>query len=142
MMSADEQQAIWERAQFLAVLEDLFHRFGTPAPDESSFITSVRADPLSDFTPMTVDLPNTPVDGEVWVVYRLTLHGICAINPPNAQSPVTGLCLIPYGQPPETLAFAQLAGIGFDLAARGVPLPAGIVTNVTAIPNGATNVYP
>lgn len=110
---------------------------GDPAPQ--SYTWSARDEAAGDEA-LTVTLAATPAPGERWIISRLTLHGICAVSPINAQSPITGLFLVPVGTEEETLSDGQSV-IGWNIKARGIPLPAGVVVNVTFIPSSNTYAY-
>lgn len=128
-------------ARFLAAQETLFHRFLGPSngADENP-LQLVARKTTAAWEPLTVTFENTPQSGQVWVITRLTLHGVCAVNPPNSQSPITGLFMVQSGTPEETLAEAQGAA-GWNIVSRGVPLPAGVVVGVTPIPGALGNSY-
>lgn len=137
-VSLDDIAALLARQT--AVIEAMLSRIGantTPVTDESQ----LRARgywTVTGWEPLVVDLqaPPTPNEDEVWSISRVTVWGECAVNPPNAQTPVLGLFLIPLALPAETLADANNAARGWNPATRGVPLPAGVVANVTPLPSG------
>lgn len=128
-------------AALQTLLEEFGHQFLGPSSDEHTLLLDV-IDRTVAGEALTVTISDTPPNGEVWIISRLTLQGICTVAPPtNAQSPVTGLFLVPYGAPIETLAQGQGAGggatgEGWNVESRGIALPAGVIVASTTIDQG------
>lgn len=112
---------------------------GGATTPRQTYIWTARDETVGDEA-LTVTLPATPGAGERWIISRLTLHGVCAVTPINSQSPITGLFLVPVGTIEESLADGQ-GTVGWNIAARGIPLPAGVVVNATFIPTSNTYAY-
>ncbi|OFW99443.1 MAG: hypothetical protein A3E78_04275 [Alphaproteobacteria bacterium RIFCSPHIGHO2_12_FULL_63_12] len=122
-------------ARHLASMEALLSRGGVAEMQLRLIARNVTA----GWEPLNVTFDATPLPDTVWVIDRLTLHGMCAVNPPNSAAPITGLFMIQRGATEDTLAIAS--GVtGWAIDARGVPLPAGVVVAYTLIP-GAGYAY-
>lgn len=132
--------ATLDQAYLLAALEQITRtitagRAESSALGDTDFIMTASGR-TTGWEALTVTLGNQPLPGEEWIVSRLTLHGAVATNPLLAQSPISGLFLVPYGAPIETLAQGDdtAGSIGWNIESRGIPLPAGVVINSTLIP--------
>lgn len=122
-----------DQAILLGALGTLFdENFKRLGANEDQLIQTAYQQTTADET-LTVTLNGGPLAGEVWIIPRLTMHGVCSVNPSTAQSPISGLFMVQFGTEVESLTDAQSVA-GWNIRSRGIPLPSGVVVNVTTIP--------
>lgn len=132
--------ATYDRSLILAALQQLGREVTAGRPESSNLgdtdFIYMATGLTAGWEALTVTIGNQPLPGREWIVSRLTMHGEAMNNPQLAQSPISGLFLVPYGTVIETLADGQAAAgsVGWNVASRGIPLPAGVVVNSTLIP--------
>jgi hypothetical protein len=79
----------------------------------------------TDDSPLVIDLPNGPIQGQHWTCLQVCAMGFFAARVP-AQNPLPslGIYLVPQNSPVETLADASNATFGVNPQARtGIALP-------------------
>lgn len=116
---------------------------GAPPGPSLTQVRSTLSSPLyartdvTDFSILATDLAQSPKRGEHWVLDNAVYHGFIATAIPPAGallSPVSGLFLVEkQGLPVESLAQAAAAP-GWDIRARGIPLP--VVASIVPLPAG------
>lgn len=130
---ADDKTVAAQQAVLLGAMGALFdEQFRRLNVSEDQLILTANVYTAAD-EPLTVTLNQTPQNGDTWIISRLTMHGCCAVTPAVSQSPISGLFLVQFGEEAESLSAAQSIA-GWNIRSRGIPLPSGVVVNITTIP--------